>query len=119
MGDLAWTFELSGHGLYLSLRLRYTTPASREPLVTALTRGWEGRLQFAVPELRVGTLDALLALSDDLVKTCSAAEQATGKVARQIAELTDTHDAIQFLRLDVDGVPVERYLTQFQVCASA
>jgi len=70
--------------------------------------------KFAVPELRVGTLDALLALSDDLLKTCSAAEQATGKVARQIADLTNTHDAVQFVRLDVDGVPVERYLTQFQ-----
>ena len=40
------------------------------------------------------------------------------QVARQIADLTNTHDAVQFVRLDVDGVPVERYLTQFQVSAS-
>jgi len=52
-------------------------------LLAEVEAGGGGRgAQFAVPELRVGTLDALLALSDDLLKTCSAAEQATGKVSR-------------------------------------
>jgi hypothetical protein len=40
-----------------------------------------------MPELRVGTLDALLALSDDMVKTMTLVEGVTGKIRRQLAEV--------------------------------
>jgi hypothetical protein len=40
-----------------------------------------------MPELRVGTLDALLALSDDMVKTVTHVEAVVGKIRRQLAEL--------------------------------
>mmetsp|Transcript_782 Transcript_782/g.1665 ORF Transcript_782/g.1665 Transcript_782/m.1665 type:complete len:381 (-) Transcript_782:379-1521(-) len=70
--------------------------------------------RLAVPDLRVGTLDALLALSDDLSKSVALAEQATAKVTRQIAELSGSNDEVQYTHLQVDGVPVERYLTAFQ-----
>eukprot|EP00959_Pyramimonas_sp_CCMP1952_P213895 4475536-Pyramimonas_sp.AAC.1 len=35
--------------------------------------------QFAIPDLRVGTLDSLLTLSDDLVKSSTVAEQTLAK----------------------------------------
>jgi hypothetical protein len=44
-------------------------------------------VQFNMPELRVGTLDALLALSDDMVKTVTHVEAVVGKIRRQLAEL--------------------------------
>ena len=44
-------------------------------------------VQFAIPNLRVGTLDSLLILSDDLVKASATAEQTLAKVSRQISEL--------------------------------
>ncbi|KAK3262273.1 V-type proton ATPase subunit C [Cymbomonas tetramitiformis] len=69
--------------------------------------------KLAVPGLRVGTLDSLLALSDDLVKITAVAESTTAKVRRQIGDLDRTY-ADDVHGLLVDGVPVERYLTAFQ-----
>ncbi len=43
--------------------------------------------QFSLPELRVGTLDSLLTLSDELVKTSTLVEGVTSKIRRQLAEL--------------------------------
>ena len=40
--------------------------------------------RFNVPELRVGTLDSLLALSDDLAKVTAAAKRTGGRNARQL-----------------------------------
>jgi len=70
--------------------------------------------KLAVPGLRVGTLDALLALSDDLGKACQQADQATAKLSRQLLELNGTPDEALWSRQLIDGMPVERYLTAFQ-----
>jgi len=43
--------------------------------------------QFSLPELRVGTLDSLLALSDDLVKVNTLVEAVAQKIQRQVLEL--------------------------------
>mmetsp|Transcript_6104 Transcript_6104/g.12408 ORF Transcript_6104/g.12408 Transcript_6104/m.12408 type:complete len:373 (-) Transcript_6104:436-1554(-) len=67
--------------------------------------------RFAIPDLRVGTLDSLLTLSDDLVKSCAVAEQTLAKVSRQITEINPDQSPDALL---VDGVPVDRYLTAFQ-----
>lgn len=48
--------------------------------------------QFTLPELRVGTLDSLLALSDDLVKTTTLVEAVVAKVRRQLVELEGTSE---------------------------
>ena len=64
------------------------------------------------PDLRVGTLDSLLALSDDLVKVNALAEQVVEKVRRQFGELGDATTSERELR--VDGESVERYLTTFE-----
>jgi len=67
--------------------------------------------RFAIPDLRVGTLDSLLTLSDDLVKMCMVAEQTLAKVYRQIVEINPDQQVNSML---VEGVPVDRFLTAFQ-----
>lgn len=42
---------------------------------------------FVVPDLRVGTLDSLLTLSDELSKSCLLAESTVGKIKRQLEDL--------------------------------
>lgn len=43
--------------------------------------------RFELPELRVGTLDALLGLSDDLVKVNTLMEAVVNKIRRQLFDL--------------------------------
>ncbi|GAB4826358.1 V-type proton ATPase subunit C, variant 3 [Ancistrocladus abbreviatus] len=68
--------------------------------------------RFNVPNLRVGTLDSLLALSDDLLKSNSFVESVTHKIRRQIDDL-ERLSGIEAGALTVDGVPIDSYLTRF------
>lgn len=68
--------------------------------------------RFNIPNLRVGTLDSLLALSDDLVKSNSFVEGVSHKIRRQIEEL-ERVSGVESSALSVDGVPVDSYLTRF------
>ncbi|CAK9877154.1 unnamed protein product [Sphagnum jensenii] len=68
--------------------------------------------KFHIPDLRVGTLDSLLALSDDLTKANSVVEGVTHKVKRQIDELERVAIA-DSSALAVDGVPIDSYVTRF------
>lgn len=43
--------------------------------------------KFKLPELRVGTLDSLMVLSDDLVKTNGLVEAVVNKLRRQLFDL--------------------------------
>mmetsp|Transcript_34440 Transcript_34440/g.47719 ORF Transcript_34440/g.47719 Transcript_34440/m.47719 type:complete len:379 (+) Transcript_34440:152-1288(+) len=96
----------------------------QEDAEAARARTWRGLhaavsdyshpFQFHIPDLRVGTLDSLLALSDDLVRSCTAAEQTTAKLNRQIQDTSRGNGQGGAPPLLVDGVPVERYLTAFQ-----
>jgi V-type H+-transporting ATPase subunit C len=95
----------------------------------------ENRKLF-VPELKIGTLDSLLALSDDLQKINGQIENVTQKIKRQIQEIGE-HIAKESMRqrrddnnennnnnsneafapqviLTVDGVPTEQYLAEFK-----
>jgi V-type H+-transporting ATPase subunit C len=69
--------------------------------------------RFRLPEaLRVGTLDALLALSDDLAKANAATEGAVNKVRRQLYELALAGEgAAPALR--VEGLAPEAFLQRF------
>eukprot|EP00897_Mesotaenium_endlicherianum_P000750 jgi/Mesen1/10676/ME000009S10467 len=64
-----------------------------------------------IPDLRVGTLDSLLAISDDLVKANAFVDGVTKKISRQIEEL-DKGEA-EASTLAVDGVPIDSYITRF------
>jgi len=65
--------------------------------------------KFEVPSLTVGTLDTLMTLSDDLVKTDGVVEQTVRKIERTTAELFDRKSS----ELTVGGVPAQRYIQQF------
>ncbi|KAL2662760.1 hypothetical protein AAZV13_02G059200 [Glycine max] len=68
--------------------------------------------RFNIPNLRVGTLDSLLSLSDDTVKSNSFVEGVSHKIRRQIEELERVSGVVSS-GLTVDGVPVDSYLTRF------
>ncbi|XVF57709.1 hypothetical protein PTKIN_Ptkin07bG0003900 [Pterospermum kingtungense] len=68
--------------------------------------------RFNIPNLRVGTLDSLLALSDDLFKSNSFIEGVSHKIRRQIEEL-ERVSGLETNALTVDGVPIDSYLTRF------
>ncbi|TMW91853.1 V-type proton ATPase subunit C [Solanum pennellii] len=88
-----------------SLWSRLQESISRHSFDTPLYR-------FNIPNLRVGTLDSLLALSDDLIKSNSFIEGVCSKTRRQIEELERVSGVLSS-SLTVDGVPVDSYLTRF------
>ena len=59
-------------------------------------------------ELRVGTLDALMALSDDLVKIDMFFENTTTKIARSLVDLSPSDS-----QLTVNGANIEQFVTNF------
>jgi V-type H+-transporting ATPase subunit C len=65
--------------------------------------------KFEVPSLTVGTLDTLMTLSDDLVKTDGIVESTVRKIERTTAELFNQKSS----ELTVGGVPAQRYIQQF------
>jgi len=65
--------------------------------------------KFEVPSLTVGTLDTLMTLSDNLIKTDGVVEQTVRKIERTTAELFDRKSS----ELTVGGVPAQRYIQQF------
>jgi len=67
--------------------------------------------KLEVPELRVGTLDSLMALSDDLAKACHSVEAVVSKARRQVH---DTAGAEAANNLKVEGLPSEVFLTRFR-----
>ncbi|KAL3655070.1 V-type proton ATPase subunit C [Castilleja foliolosa] len=68
--------------------------------------------RFNIPNLRVGTLDSLLSLSDDLLKANTFIEGVSHKIRRQIEDLERVSGVVSS-SLTVDGVPVDSYLTRF------
>jgi len=80
--------------------------------------------RFNIPNLRVGTLDSLMALSDELVKKDQFLEITTKKIARQLVDLYVNENMNsgaapkgakqEKIALMVNGVNVDTYLHQFQ-----
>ncbi|XP_022739451.1 V-type proton ATPase subunit C-like [Durio zibethinus] len=68
--------------------------------------------RFNIPNLRVGTFDSLLSLTDDLFKSNSFIEGVSHKIRRQIEEL-ERVSGLETNALTVDGVPIDSYLTRF------
>ncbi|KAG0457756.1 hypothetical protein HPP92_022629 [Vanilla planifolia] len=68
--------------------------------------------RFNIPDLRVGTLDSLLSLSDDLSKSNTFIEGVSHKIRRQIEDL-ERVSGVESGALTVDGIPVDTYLTRF------
>ncbi|XP_019865630.1 V-type proton ATPase subunit C [Aethina tumida] len=70
--------------------------------------------KFHIPDLKVGTLDQLVGLSDDLGKLDAFVEQVTRKVASYLGEvLEDQRDKLQE-NLMANNTDLPSYLTRFQ-----
>ncbi|XP_016359786.1 V-type proton ATPase subunit C 1-B-like isoform X1 [Sinocyclocheilus anshuiensis] len=70
--------------------------------------------KFNIPELKVGTLDILVGLSDELAKLDSFVESVVRKVAQYMDDvLEDSRDKVQE-NLLANGVDLVTYVTRFQ-----
>ncbi|KAM3713215.1 hypothetical protein ACB098_01G240100 [Castanea mollissima] len=105
MATRYWVVSLPVQNSASSLWNRLQDQLSKHSFDTPLYR-------FNIPNLRVGTLDSLLSLSDDLLKSNSFVEGVSHKIRRQIEEL-ERVSGVESNALSVDGVPVDSYLTRF------
>jgi len=75
--------------------LLISAPKTREDTYNTLTRkitdenDLASQFKFTVPDLKVGTLDSLVALSDDLGRVDTYVETVTRKIAQQLFEVLD------------------------------
>ncbi|KAM9310734.1 V-type proton ATPase subunit C 1-A-like [Pholidichthys leucotaenia] len=87
-----------------------------ETLMAATTRAniLSTNHKFGIPDLKVGTLDVLVGLSDELAKLDSFVESVVKKVAQYMADvLEDSRDKVQE-NLLANGVDLVTYITRFQ-----
>ncbi|XP_026083634.1 V-type proton ATPase subunit C 1-A-like [Carassius auratus] len=87
-----------------------------DTLMTATTRtnNLSTNNKFNIPDLKVGTLDILVGLSDELAKLDAFVESVVKKVAQYMADvLEDSRDKVQE-NLLANGVDLVTYATRFQ-----
>uniref|UniRef100_A0A3P8ZIU2 V-type proton ATPase subunit C n=1 Tax=Esox lucius TaxID=8010 RepID=A0A3P8ZIU2_ESOLU len=83
-------------------------------VATTRTNNLSTNNKFNIPDLKVGTLDVLVGLSDDLAKLDSFTEGVVKKVAQYMADvLEDSRDKVQE-NLLANGVDLVTYITRFQ-----
>uniref|UniRef100_A0A4W6ERY2 V-type proton ATPase subunit C n=1 Tax=Lates calcarifer TaxID=8187 RepID=A0A4W6ERY2_LATCA len=81
---------------------------------TTRTNNLSTNHKFSIPDLKVGTLDVLVGLSDELAKLDSFVESVVKKVAQYMADvLEDSRDKVQE-NLLANGVDLVTYITRFQ-----
>ena len=54
---------------------------------TRYENDYSENFKFEIPDLRVGTVDSLMVLSDDLVKVNSVVESVVNKIRRQLFDM--------------------------------
>ena len=76
--------------------------------------GYSVNHKFKLPDnLKVGTLDSLMALSDDLIKVNAAVEGTVNKIRRQLYELQAALPEDERSDVWVEGMTPEGYLQRF------
>ncbi|XP_026797985.2 V-type proton ATPase subunit C 1-B [Pangasianodon hypophthalmus] len=81
---------------------------------TTRTNNLSTNHKFSIPDLKVGTLDVLVGLSDELAKLDSFVESVVKKVAHYMADvLEDSRDKV-LENLLANGVDLVTYITRFQ-----
>lgn len=70
--------------------------------------------KFPIPDLKVGTLDILVGLSDDLGKLDAYVESVTRKISQYLGEVLEDHKDKLMENLLANGVDLVTYLTRFQ-----
>jgi V-type H+-transporting ATPase subunit C len=87
---------------------------SRIQELSTYTYDYSVNFKFKIPEnLRVGTLDSLLALSDDLIKVNAAVEGTVNKIRRQLYDLQSPLPEDERSDVWVEGLTPESYLQRF------
>ena len=82
--------------------------------LTTYTSDYSVNFKFKLPEnIKVGTLDSLLALSDDLIKVNAAVEGTVNKIRRQLFELQSGLPEDEQVEVWVEGMSPEGYLQRF------
>lgn len=83
-------------------------------VATTRTNNLSANHKFNIPDLKVGTLDVLVGLSDELAKLDTFVESVVKKVAQYMADvLEDSRDKVQE-NLLANGVDLVTYITRFQ-----
>lgn len=83
-------------------------------MITANQNMLSTNYKFAIPDLKVGTLDILVGLSDDLGKLDAYCESVTKKIAQYLGDVLEAQrDKLQE-NLVANGVDLVTYLTRFQ-----
>ncbi|XP_051991902.1 V-type proton ATPase subunit C 1-A-like [Xyrauchen texanus] len=83
-------------------------------MATSHTNNLSTNYKFNVPDLKVGTLDILVGLSDELAKLDAFIESVVRKVAQYMADvLENTRDKVQE-NLLANGVDLVTYISRFQ-----
>lgn len=83
-------------------------------MATAESNNLSTNNKFNIPELKVGTLDVLVGLSDELAKLDTFMESVVKKIAQYMTDvLEDSRDKVQE-NLLANGVDLVTYITRFQ-----
>lgn len=83
-------------------------------MATTRTNNLSTNNKFNIPDLKVGTLDVLVGLSDELAKLDTFVESVVKKVAQYMADvLEDSRDKVQE-NLLANGVDLVTYISRFQ-----
>lgn len=95
-----------------------SAPGERTPLQTwdacrAKTEGLSLNYRFNIPDLKVGTLDTLVGLSDDLGKLDVQVESIVRKIAGYFAEVLEEKQDKVLENLQVNGMDPALYLVKF------
>lgn len=82
--------------------------------LTAKQNNLSTNYKFQIPDLKVGTLDVLVGLSDDLGKLDDYVERVTRKIAHYLGEVLEDHKDNLRENLKAGGVDLVTYLSRFQ-----
>lgn len=91
-----------------------TQHAWQELQAPTVGAGLSKNFKFTIPDLKVGTLDALIGLSDDLGKIDGYAEGVCHKVASYMGEVLEQQKDRVEANLKVNDVSYLRYVREFQ-----
>jgi len=82
--------------------------------VTSKQNNLSQNYKFHIPDLKVGTLDVLVGLSDDLAKLDSFTEGVTRKIASYFADVLEDQKDKLAENLHANGQEIQSYVTKFQ-----
>jgi len=104
--------------LLVSLPTSIAPSSHRDEALTALratvTNDVGATHPFAIPEFKIGTLDALVQQADDLAKLENAAHGVVNKVGDSLRAILDGDEAKVQQQKTINDKPVDQYLRNFQ-----